>query len=75
MLSNLAGSEINERQGDLELPLFDLATICIATNNLSIDKKLVQGGFGSVYKVRTLPSLREKKNYSFLLTDAVEHSN
>ena len=75
MLSNLEGSEINERQGDLELPLIDLATICIATNNLSIDNKLGQGGFGSVYKVRTLPSLWEKKNYSFLLTDAVEHSN
>lgn len=62
-LCNWEGSEINERQEDLELPLFDLATICSATNNLSIDNKLGQGGFGSVYKVRILPSIGEKKTY------------
>ncbi|KAL9444280.1 hypothetical protein AB3S75_017461 [Citrus x aurantiifolia] len=35
---------------DLELPLFELATIVSATNNFSINKKLGQGGFGHVYK-------------------------
>ncbi|RDY03180.1 G-type lectin S-receptor-like serine/threonine-protein kinase, partial [Mucuna pruriens] len=33
-------------QENLELPLFDLATIISATNNFSIDKKLGEGGFG-----------------------------
>ncbi|KAL7186403.1 hypothetical protein ACSBR2_028200 [Camellia fascicularis] len=41
----------NERQKkDLELPLFDLATIMNATNNFSTSNKLGQGGFGTVYK-------------------------
>ncbi|KAJ9671852.1 hypothetical protein PVL29_025511 [Vitis rotundifolia] len=50
MAASEVGSETNERQEDLEWPLFDLATICNATNNFSIDNKLGQGGFGSVYK-------------------------
>eukprot|EP00261_Vitis_vinifera_P031581 XP_019072824.1 PREDICTED: G-type lectin S-receptor-like serine/threonine-protein kinase At4g27290 isoform X4 [Vitis vinifera] len=50
MLYNLEGSQTNERQEDLDLPLFDLTTICNATNNFSIDNKLGQEGFGSVYK-------------------------
>ncbi|XP_062110938.1 G-type lectin S-receptor-like serine/threonine-protein kinase RKS1 [Humulus lupulus] len=33
-----------------ELLLFDLNTIAAATDNFSIDNKLGQGGFGSVYK-------------------------
>ena len=37
---------------DLELPLFDLATIIRATNNFAINNKLGEGGFGPVYKVR-----------------------
>ncbi|XP_061336850.1 G-type lectin S-receptor-like serine/threonine-protein kinase At4g27290 [Gastrolobium bilobum] len=37
-------------QEDLELPLFNLATIVHATNNFSTDNKLGQGGFGPVYK-------------------------
>lgn len=36
---------------DLELPLFDLQTIASATNNFSLNNKIGQGGFGSVYKV------------------------
>ncbi|KAI8557695.1 hypothetical protein RHMOL_Rhmol04G0029700 [Rhododendron molle] len=35
---------------ELELPLFDLATISKATNNFSELNKLGEGGFGSVYK-------------------------
>ncbi|PNY17194.1 G-type lectin S-receptor-like serine/threonine-protein kinase, partial [Trifolium pratense] len=35
---------------DFELPFFDLATILDATNDFSIDNKLGEGGFGSVYK-------------------------
>ncbi|KAK9269474.1 hypothetical protein L1049_001249 [Liquidambar formosana] len=35
---------------ELELPLFDLATVANATNNFSINNKLGQGGFGLVYK-------------------------
>ncbi|KAL5579231.1 hypothetical protein UlMin_011673 [Ulmus minor] len=33
-----------------DLPFFDLNTIAAATNNFSIDNKLGEGGFGSVYK-------------------------
>ncbi|XP_052289582.1 G-type lectin S-receptor-like serine/threonine-protein kinase At4g27290 isoform X22 [Citrus sinensis] len=41
----------NEDQNiDLELPLFELATISNATNNFSINNKLGEGGFGPVYK-------------------------
>ena len=36
---------------DLELPLFDLATIANSTKNFSINNKLGEGGFGPVYKV------------------------
>ncbi|XP_058197206.1 G-type lectin S-receptor-like serine/threonine-protein kinase At4g27290 isoform X2 [Rhododendron vialii] len=35
---------------DLELPLFDLATISTATNNFSYENKIGEGGFGPVYK-------------------------
>ncbi|KAI8525261.1 hypothetical protein RHMOL_Rhmol13G0216800 [Rhododendron molle] len=37
---------------DLELPLFDLATISTATNNFSYENKIGEGGFGPVYKDR-----------------------
>jgi hypothetical protein len=36
---------------DLELPMFDLGTLACATNNFSVENKLGEGGFGSVYKV------------------------
>ncbi|XP_042063968.1 G-type lectin S-receptor-like serine/threonine-protein kinase SD1-1 isoform X2 [Salvia splendens] len=35
---------------ELELPLFDLATIIAATNNFSRENMLGEGGFGPVYK-------------------------
>jgi serine/threonine protein kinase len=35
----------------MELPIFDMKTIIKATENFSIDKKLGEGGFGTVYKV------------------------
>ncbi|KAH9803142.1 Receptor-like serine/threonine-protein kinase SD1-8 [Citrus sinensis] len=38
------------RNMDLELPLFELATIANATDNFSINNKLGEGGFGLVYK-------------------------
>ncbi|TYJ48589.1 hypothetical protein E1A91_A01G073200v1 [Gossypium mustelinum] len=40
----------NTGEEDLELPVFDFATIATATNNFSSDNKLGQGGFGPVYK-------------------------
>ena len=36
---------------DLDLPMFDLATIIAATNNFSPDSMIGAGGFGPVYKV------------------------
>lgn len=44
-------SHENERE-DLELPLFDFIAIAKATNSFSINNKLGEGGFGSVYKVK-----------------------
>ncbi|CAL5335846.1 unnamed protein product [Camellia sinensis] len=35
---------------DIEVPLFDLATIASATDNFAINNKLGEGGFGPVYK-------------------------
>ncbi|KDP38992.1 hypothetical protein JCGZ_00749 [Jatropha curcas] len=39
-----------ESDEELELPLFDFATISHATNKFSFGNKLGQGGFGPVYK-------------------------
>uniref|UniRef100_A0A2N9G1K9 Protein kinase domain-containing protein n=1 Tax=Fagus sylvatica TaxID=28930 RepID=A0A2N9G1K9_FAGSY len=38
------------KREDVELPLFNLATIATATNNFSSNNKLSEGGFGPVYK-------------------------
>ncbi|KAL2475519.1 G-type lectin S-receptor-like serine/threonine-protein kinase [Abeliophyllum distichum] len=47
--SYLNSQEENQEE-DLELPLFDIATIVAATNNFSFNNKIGQGGFGPVYK-------------------------
>lgn len=39
-----------KKEDDLELPLFDLYTMALATDNFSDANKLGQGGFGCVYK-------------------------
>ena len=36
---------------DLELPLFDLVPITLATDKFSCSNKLGEGGFGPVYEV------------------------
>lgn len=41
---------IDSTDKDLELPVFDFATIAIATGNFSDDNKLGEGGYGPVYK-------------------------
>ncbi|KAL9345960.1 hypothetical protein Peur_060813 [Populus x canadensis] len=41
---------INSTGKDLELPVFDFATIAVATSNFSGANKLGEGGFGPVYK-------------------------
>ncbi|MBA0580234.1 hypothetical protein Gorai_022463, partial [Gossypium raimondii] len=40
----------NTGEEDLELPVFDFATISTTTNNFSSDNKLGQGGFGPIYR-------------------------
>lgn len=39
---------------DLDVQLFDLATIGKATNNFSTENIIGEGGFGHVYKVTIL---------------------
>ena len=47
----LEESELDDSTKDSDVPLFDLHTIAVATKNFSVDNKLGQGGFGSVFKV------------------------
>ncbi|CAL5405732.1 unnamed protein product [Camellia sinensis] len=44
------GGNNESQKKDLELPLFDFATIMNATSNFSASNKLGEGGFGTVYK-------------------------
>jgi len=61
-ISHFAGKMVSMRERDiidstdkdLELPVFDFATIAIATGNFSDDNKLGEGGYGPVYKVKLL---------------------
>lgn len=39
---------------EIEVPLYDIATIAAATNNFSEAKVIGKGGFGPVYKVMDL---------------------
>ncbi|KAJ0101679.1 hypothetical protein Patl1_04496 [Pistacia atlantica] len=41
---------MENRKEDIEVPLFDLATIVAATNNFSHANMIGEGGFGPVYK-------------------------
>ncbi|MBA0836732.1 hypothetical protein Goarm_008927, partial [Gossypium armourianum] len=50
--SNAFGGLLNGRSA--ALPVFNLGTIAVATNNFSPDNRLGQGGFGPVYKVTCL---------------------
>ncbi|KAK9092190.1 hypothetical protein Syun_027101 [Stephania yunnanensis] len=48
---DLPTSECNEEtNAKFQLPIFDLASLMVATENFSHDNKLGTGGFGSVYK-------------------------
>ncbi|KAI3742644.1 hypothetical protein L1987_60336 [Smallanthus sonchifolius] len=40
----------NSQMGSVEVPLFSLSRISMATNDFSADSKLGEGGFGSAYK-------------------------
>ncbi|CAN6545548.1 unnamed protein product [Malus baccata var. baccata] len=44
------GKSGRNQNEDMELPLFDLMTVVSATSNFSIENKLGEGGFGSVFK-------------------------
>ena len=41
------------KDDNIELPLFDLATIKMATNKFSPANLIGEGGFGPVYKVQS----------------------
>ncbi|KAJ0101680.1 hypothetical protein Patl1_04495 [Pistacia atlantica] len=43
-------TSMEKRKGEIEVPLFDLATIAAATNNFSKANLIGEGGFGPVYK-------------------------
>ncbi|KAA8519925.1 hypothetical protein F0562_014165 [Nyssa sinensis] len=47
----------NEKSKNMELTFYDLDTIVAATDNFSIAKKLGQGGYGPVYKVKSIINL------------------
>lgn len=62
-MPHLSAADENEIDGsdqsseeDLDLPLFDLVTISLATNKFSLSNRLGRGGFGPVYKVNFQPS-------------------
>ena len=50
-LTYMEETELDDSINNSDVPLFDLHTIVVATANFSVDNKLGQGGFSSVYKV------------------------
>lgn len=62
-LATVAGKDLEGQEDDLELPLFDLATISNATDNFSNSNKLGEGGFGAVFRVKFMST---KKNITII---------
>ncbi|OMO79195.1 S-locus glycoprotein [Corchorus capsularis] len=50
ILPSYTSSRLLKFEDQSELPMFDLNSILVATDNFSIQNKLGQGGFGPVYK-------------------------
>ena len=51
-LGNTESDQNSEgRDEDLDLPLVDLSTIAVATNDFSMENKIGEGGFGPIYRV------------------------
>ena len=64
--SNVMISRNDGEEEDLDLPLFGLPVITIATNNFSEINKIGEGGFGPVYRVSiSFPFLRTLLIYFF----------
>ncbi|TKY66625.1 G-type lectin S-receptor serine/threonine-protein kinase [Spatholobus suberectus] len=57
-IDHVKQKNLESNQDDLNLPLFDLASLAHATDDFSSDRKLGEGGFGPVYK-GTLPDGQE----------------
>jgi serine/threonine protein kinase len=49
---------MDRRKEGMEAPLFDLDTIATATNNFAPDSIIGAGGFGSVYKVMQITTIK-----------------
>ena len=51
-IGNVEGNDDNIGKENFDLPLFNLSTIAVATENFSPENVLGHGGFGDVYKVK-----------------------
>ncbi|KAI7736717.1 hypothetical protein M8C21_013791 [Ambrosia artemisiifolia] len=71
--AELGRSDLVVPKDGLDIPLFNLSTLTLATDNFSFNKKLGEGGFGPVYK-GTLEDGREiaVKRLSVVSTQGVE---